>query len=76
MRAAGIDFVAQPLCVQVTAAVLSQNMPTCLRARLEWVISRMRYPRSMAASSRSMMVMSPLVKRALIWGGHSYCHTT
>ena len=74
-RAAGIEVVELPLCVQLTDEVLSANIPTCLKARSCWITSKTSQPITIPASSRSF-IESKLPILSLICGGHSYCHTT
>eukprot|EP00957_Ditylum_brightwellii_P182019 13867363-Ditylum_brightwellii.AAC.1 len=57
--AAGMDLDVCILAVQLTAYILSQNIPRCFALSMGWSYSRMRYPMTRPMSSRSFMKRSP-----------------
>ena len=72
---AGMDLELYPLWHHETVEVLSQKEPMCLNLRLEEEISRMSHPITSPANSKSFMERRLSWKRALMSGGHLYCHT-
>ena len=70
------DVVVEPFLSQDMADVLSAKIPTCLYSKVVKSSSVASHPKTMPASSRSLIVRTPLSNRALMSVGHSYCHTT
>ena len=73
---AAFDVVVEPFWSQAIADVLSAKIPICLYSRDVNSSSVASHPRTMPASSKSLMVRMPLSKSARISLGHSYCQTT
>ena len=73
--AAFAEVVVEPFTSHATADVLSQNIPTCLYERSGTTSSRTSQPRTMPASSKSLIVMVPFDISSFMSSGHSTCHT-